>query len=119
MKSTGIVRKAVFTNEGKIGIVKDLIIETVPDWRVSHLEIELDETFKKELVAAKKLKSNDQAATCTLKITGFGKDAVNLTEKGLEIKTSKAQAGDNIGTLDTFFKPAAAAKLNLPLKRIP
>ncbi len=28
MKSTGIIRKAINTKDGKIGIVKDLIIET-------------------------------------------------------------------------------------------
>jgi sporulation protein YlmC with PRC-barrel domain len=27
MKSTGIVRKTVYTKDGKIGVVKDLIIE--------------------------------------------------------------------------------------------
>lgn len=132
MKSTGIVRKAIYTKDGKIGIVKDLIIENgpwgrelpspstntpkeyaSPDWWVSHLEIELDETFKKELIAAKKLAPSKPAATFTLKLTGFGKGTVNLTEKGLEIKTTKAQAGDNIGTLDAFFKPIKIAKPNL------
>jgi hypothetical protein len=49
MKSTGIVRKVIYTKEGKIGIVKDLIIEnkgqevlspstpkgyTSPDWDI-------------------------------------------------------------------------------------
>ena len=134
MKSTGIVRKAIYTKEGKIGIVKDLIIEngpwgqellspstntpkgyTSPDWWVSHLEIELDETVKNELIAAKKLAPGKPATTFTLKLNGFGKGAVTLTEKGVEINATKAQAGDNIGTLDAFFKPTKIDKPNLSL----
>jgi hypothetical protein len=122
MKSTGIINEAIYTKEGKIGIVKDIIIESgpseqeilsptntpkryaSPDWWVSHFEIELDETFKKELIAAKKLVLNKPEATITLKLTGFGKGAINLTGKGIEIKATKAQAGDNIGTLEPSFK---------------
>jgi hypothetical protein len=128
MKSTGIFRKAVYSNDGKIGVVKDLIIEngprgqeslsqkgyTSPDWWISHLEIELDETFKKELIAAKKLAPTGQTATFALKLTGFGKGSVNLTDKGVEIKVTKAQAGDNIGTLDALFKPTTITKPKLP-----
>jgi len=131
MKSTGIIRKAVYTKDGKIGVVKDLIIETAPwkqeslsqkgytspDWWISHIEVELDEEFKKELIATKKLAPiKTVEPVFTLKLTGFGKDALNLTEKGLEIKTTKAQAGDNIGTLDAFVKPTIA-KPNITLKR--
>jgi hypothetical protein len=118
IKSTGIVGKAIYTKEGKMGIVKDIIFENSresPDWWVSHLEIELDETFKKELFAAKKLTQNKSAATLILKLTGFGKGAVNLTEKGVEINATRAQAGDNIGTLDAFFKPIKIAKSKLSL----
>jgi sporulation protein YlmC with PRC-barrel domain len=130
MKSTGIVRKAIYTKDGKIGVVKDLIIETgpgdglllpssnlpkgfaSPDWWVFALEVELDEGFKNELVAAKRLAPTKTAETFALKLSGFGRGAVALTEKGVEIKTTKAQAGDNIGTLDALFKPAKIGKLN-------
>jgi hypothetical protein len=130
MKSTSIIRKAVFTKEGKIGVVKDLIIEngtlgqeSLPSstntskgyWWVTALEIELDESFKKELVVAKKLAPSKLETAFTLKLTGFGRGAVNLSEKGLEIDATRAQAGDNIGTLDTFFKPAKIAKPRISL----
>jgi len=78
MKSTGIIRKPVFTKEGKIGVVKDIIIENgpvgqersskgfaSPDWWVPALEIELDEPVKTELVTAKKLAPSKQEATYT------------------------------------------------------
>ena len=116
MKSTGIVKKPIYTKEGKIGVVKDLIIENVqqpvsasikgfssPDWWISALEIELDEPIKNEFIAAKKLPQ--RAETFVLKLTGFSKGAVNLTEKGVELSATRAQAGDNIGTLDAYFKP--------------
>jgi hypothetical protein len=131
MKSTGIVRKSIYTKEGKIGVVTDIIIENgpwgqellapstntpkgyaSPDWWVSHLEIELDETVKKELISAKKLAPSKPAATFTLKLTGFGKGAVTLTDRGVEINATRAQAGDNIGTLDAF-KPTKITKPNL------
>jgi hypothetical protein len=57
------------------------------------------------------------AETFTLKLAGFGRGAVNLTEKGVEIKATKAQAGDNIGTLDAFFKPAITAKPKIPFTK--
>ena len=90
MKSTGIVRKAIYTKEGKIGVVKDIIIENgpwgqellspaantpkgyaSPDWWVSHLEIELDETVKKELVSAKKIGSNQTRSNICTKTSRF------------------------------------------------
>jgi hypothetical protein len=131
MKSTGIVRKAIYTKEGKIGIVKDIIIETSPlgqelstntskgfaspDWWVSALEIELDEPIKKELIAAKKLVPSKPEATFALKISGLGRGAVTLTDRGVEINATRAQAGDNIGTLDAYFKPIKIDKRNLSL----
>jgi len=129
MKSTSIIRKAVFTKEGKIGVVKDIIIESdpmgqepainitkgfaSPDWWVSALEIELDEPVKTELVAAKKLASSKPEATFALKLAGFGRGAVTLTDRGVEINATRAQAGDNIGTLDAFFKPMKIDKPRL------
>jgi len=126
MKSTGIIRKPVFTKEGKIGVVKDIIIENgpvgqersskgfaSPDWWVSALEIELDEPVKTELVAAKKLASSKPEATFALKLAGFGMGAVTLTDRGVEINATRAQAGDNIGTLDAFVKPMKIDKPRL------
>ncbi len=124
MKSTCIFRKPIFTKEGKIGVVKDLIIETSqenllttsttnkvfssPDWWISALEIELDEPVKNEFIAARKLAPSTSKSTeaFVLKLNGFGKGAVNLTERGVEINATRTQAGDNIGTLDAFLKPA-------------
>lgn len=116
MKSTDIIRKAVYTKEGKIGLVKDLIIQNSqasPDCWAIHLEIELDETFKKELVTAKKIAIGKPEATFALKLAGLGKGTFNLTDRGVEINATRAQAGDNIGTLDAFFKPTKITKLKL------
>jgi hypothetical protein len=131
MKSTGIVRKPVFTKEGRIGVVKDLIIENSqerlstanntikgfasPDWWISALEIELDEPVKNEFIAARKLTpaTSKAAETFALKLTGFSKGAVNFTERGVELSATRTQAGDNIGTLDAFFKPAKITRPSL------
>jgi hypothetical protein len=117
-----------------LGQVKDIIIENAPwgkedsspstnaanafaspDWWISHLEIELDEAFKKELIAAKKLAPNRAEASFTLKLSGFGRGAVTLTDRGVEVKATRVQAGDNIGTLDAFFKSATIARPKLSL----
>jgi hypothetical protein len=131
MKSTDIIRKAIYTKEGKIGTVKDIIIESAPraqelstnpqkgvaspDWWISALEIELDEPVKKEFILAKRLVPNKPETTFALKLAGFGKGAVTLTDRGVEINATRAQAGDNIGTLDAFFKPIKIGRPNLSL----
>jgi hypothetical protein len=64
------------------------------------------------LIAAKKLAPSKPEATFALKLN-FAKGAVTLTDRGVEITATRAQAGDNIGTMDAFFKPVCIAKPKL------
>ena len=94
MKSKEFMDKDVFAGDEKIGKVKELGIDP-EDWKVTHLEVELTRSVAKSVLGAKKSRVRNMLATSALE-----KGVAHWTDKGLNLKVSKAQ-------LHMYLKPVA------------
>lgn len=79
-----LLDKNVIVDGEKIAKIKDLIIDT-DEWKITHLEIELNRRASKQIVGANKIVRN------TLAISALEKGMACCTDAGIEIKVSKGQ----------------------------
>ena len=85
MKSKEFMDKDVFALDEKIGTIKE--IEIGPeDWKITHLEIELEKGIAESVLGAKK-----GGVRNILAISSLEKGAARWTDKGLHLKVSKDQ----------------------------
>jgi sporulation protein YlmC with PRC-barrel domain len=84
-KSKEILDKDVFAVDEKIGKVKDIEID-LDDWKVTHLEIELEKDIAESVLGAKK-----GGVRNMLDISALEKGAVRRTDKGLLLQVRKDQ----------------------------
>jgi sporulation protein YlmC with PRC-barrel domain len=85
MNSKDFLDKNVFAEDEKIGKVKELGIDP-ENWKVDHLELELTKDIAESVLGAKKGGVRNMLAISALK-----KGDARWTEKGLNLKVSKAQ----------------------------
>ena len=79
-----LLDKNVFVDDEKIAKIKDVIIDT-DEWKITHLEIELNKKAANEIVGVKKEVLN------TLAISALEKGKACCSDAGVEIKVSKGQ----------------------------
>jgi sporulation protein YlmC with PRC-barrel domain len=83
MKGKEFMDKDVFALDEKIGKVKD--IEVNPqDWKVSHLEVELEKNIAESVLGARK-----GGVRNMLDVSALEEGAARWTDNGLHLKTSK------------------------------
>jgi sporulation protein YlmC with PRC-barrel domain len=92
MKSRDFLDKDVYAEDEKIGKVKEIGIDP-KDWKVTHLEVELTKDVAESVLGAKKGGVRNMLATSALE-----KGIARWTDKGLNLKVSKAQ-------LHMYLKP--------------
>jgi len=92
MKSRDFLDKDVYAEDEKIGKVKEIGIDP-KDWKVTHLEVELTKDIAESVLGAKKGGVRNMLATSALE-----KGIARWTDKGLNLKVSKAQ-------LHMYLKP--------------
>jgi sporulation protein YlmC with PRC-barrel domain len=92
MKSRDFLDKDVYAEDEKIGQVKEMEIDP-KDWKVTHLEVELTKDVAESVLGAKKGGVRNMLATSALE-----KGVARWTDKGLNLKVSKAQ-------LHMYLKP--------------
>ena len=85
MKSREFMDKDVFALDEKIGKVKEIEVEP-EEWKVTHLEIELEKDVAESVLGAKKGGVRNMLAVSALE-----KGAARWTDKGLQLKVSKDQ----------------------------
>ena len=84
MKFSEMMNEAVYSEGEKIGEIKDLYI-AAQEWEVTHLEIQLTKEAANEILGAKTPIRN------MLAISALKKGTACCTDRGVEIKLSKAQ----------------------------
>jgi sporulation protein YlmC with PRC-barrel domain len=92
MKSKEFMDKDVYAEDEKIGKVKEVGIDP-EDWKVTHLEVELTKDVAESVLGAKKGGVRNMLA-----ISALEKGIARWTDRGLNIKVSKAQ-------LHMYLKP--------------
>ncbi len=84
VKFNDLIDENVFAQGQKIGVVKDVYIDS-EKWEITHFEIQLTKEAAYEILGAKTPIRN------SLSISALRKGTACCTEKGIEIKFSKAQ----------------------------
>jgi len=84
MKFNDLIDEEVFAQGQKIGVVKDVYIDS-EKWEITHFEIQLTKEAAFEILGAKTPIRN------SLSISALRKGTACCTDKGIEIKFSKAQ----------------------------
>jgi sporulation protein YlmC with PRC-barrel domain len=92
MKSKELMDKDVFALDEKIGKVKEIGIDPEA-WKITHLELELTKDIAESVLGAKKGGVRNMLA-----ISALEKGVARWTDKGLNLKVSKAQ-------LHMYLKP--------------
>jgi len=92
MESKEFKNADIFAQDEKIGEVKEININP-DDWEITHLDVELTKDAAESILGAKKRGVHNMLAISALK-----KDGARWTERGLNIKVSKAQ-------LHMYLKP--------------
>lgn len=92
MKSKEFMDKDVYAEDEKIGQVKEIGIDP-KDWKVTHLELELTKDVAESVLGARKGGVRNMLA-----ISALEKGIARWTDRGLNIKVSKAQ-------LHMYLKP--------------
>ncbi len=85
MKSREFLDKDVFAEDEKIGEVKEIEIDP-EEWKVTHLEVELEKDIAESVLGVKKGGVRNMLAISSLK-----KGVARWTDRGLNIKVSKGQ----------------------------
>ncbi len=83
MKSKEFMDKDVFALDEKIGKIKELEVDA-NEWKVTHLEVELDKNVAESVLGAKKggVRNN-------LNVTALEKGTGIWTDTGLHLKVAK------------------------------
>lgn len=92
MKSKEFMDKDVYAEDEKIGQVKEIGIDPEA-WKVTHLELELTKDVAESVLGARKGGVRNMLA-----ISALEKGIARWTDRGLNIKVSKAQ-------LHMYLKP--------------
>ena len=85
MRSKEFMDKDVFALDEKIGAVKEIEIDP-EEWKITHLEIELEKSISESVLGAKKGGVRNMLA-----ISALEKGVARWTDKGLHLKVSKDQ----------------------------
>ncbi|MCJ7713211.1 PRC-barrel domain-containing protein [Candidatus Bathyarchaeota archaeon] len=85
MKSKDFLDKDVFAEDEKIGKVKAIEIDP-EEWKITHLEVELEKDVAESVLGVKKGGVRNMLAISALK-----KGDARWTDKGLHLKVSTAQ----------------------------
>ena len=85
MKSKEFMDKDVFALDEKIGKVKEIEVDP-EDWKITHLEIELEKHISESVLGARKGGVRNMLA-----ISALEKGVARWTDKGLHLKVSKDQ----------------------------
>jgi sporulation protein YlmC with PRC-barrel domain len=93
MRSKEFMDKDVFALDEKIGKVKEIEIDP-EEWKITHLEIELEKDISESVLGAKKGGVRNMLA-----ISALEKGVTRWTDKGLHLKVSKDQ-------LHMYLRPA-------------
>jgi sporulation protein YlmC with PRC-barrel domain len=83
MKSKELLGKDVFALDEKIGKIKEIEIDQ-PEWKVSHLEVELDKDVAESVLGAKK-----GGVRNMLNVSALEKGTGVWTDEGLHLKVAK------------------------------
>ena len=92
MKSKEFMDKDVFALDEKIGKIKEMEVDA-NEWKVTHLEIELDKNIAESVLGAKK-----GGVRNMLDISALEKGTIRRTDKGLLLQIRKDQ-------LHIYLKP--------------
>jgi sporulation protein YlmC with PRC-barrel domain len=92
MESKKFMNADVYAQDEKIGTVKEIGINP-ENWDITHLELQLTRDIAKSVLGAKKYGVHNMLA-----ITALKEGLARWTERGLNIKVSKAQ-------LHMYLKP--------------
>ena len=92
MESKEFKNADIFAQDEKIGEVKEISIDP-ENWEITHLDVELTKDAAESVLGAKKSGVHNMLAISALK-----KGGTRWTERGLNIKVSKAQ-------LHMYLKP--------------
>ena len=85
MKSKEFMDKDVFALDKKIGKVKEIEVDP-EEWKITHLEIELEKNIAESVLGARKSGVHNMLAVSALE-----KGTAALTETGLHLKVPKNQ----------------------------
>ena len=85
MTKIGLIEKDVFALDEKIGTVKAIEVDP-EEWKITHLEIELEKNIAESVLGAKKGGVRNMLAVSALE-----KGTAALTETGLHLKVPKDQ----------------------------
>jgi sporulation protein YlmC with PRC-barrel domain len=85
MKSREFLYKDVFVEDEKIGQVREIEVDP-EEWKITHLEIELEKNAAEFILGVKKRGVRNMLAISSLK-----KGVARWTDRGLNIKVSKGQ----------------------------
>ena len=85
MRTSQFIGKDVFALDEKIGQVTGIEVDP-EEWKVSHLEIELEKNIAESVLGAKKGGVRNMLAVSALE-----KGVARWTDKGLHLKVSKDQ----------------------------
>jgi sporulation protein YlmC with PRC-barrel domain len=96
MESKEFKNADIFAQDEKIGEVKEININP-ESWEITHLDVELTKDAAESILGANKRGVHNMLAISALK-----KDGARWTERGLNIKVSKAQ-------LHMYLKPVEVA----------
>jgi len=83
MKSKELLGKDVFALDEKIGKIKEIEIDQ-PEWKVTHLEVELDKDVAESVLGAKK-----GGVRNMLNVSALEKGTGVWTDEGLHLKVAK------------------------------
>jgi sporulation protein YlmC with PRC-barrel domain len=83
MKSKELLGKDVFALDEKIGKIKEVEIDQ-PEWKVTHLEVELDKDVADSVLGAKK-----GGVRNMLNVSALEKGTGVWTDEGLHLKVAK------------------------------
>ena len=92
MRSKDFMDKDVFALDEKIGKIKEIEVDA-NEWKVTHLEVELDKAVAESVLGAKK-----GGVRNMLEISALEKGAIRRTDKGLLLQIRKDQ-------LHVYLKP--------------
>jgi len=96
MRTREFIDKDVFALDEKIGQVKAIEVDP-EEWKITHLEIELEKDIAESVLGAKKGGVRNMLAVSALE-----KGVARWTDKGLHLKVSKDQ-------LHMYLRPVVEA----------
>lgn len=85
MKSKEFMDKDVFALDEKIGKIKEIDVDA-DEWKVTHLEVELDKAVAESVLGAKK-----GGVRNLLNVSALEKGTGIWTDEGLHLKVAKEQ----------------------------